>query len=567
MTSRIKNAAAARVTPDPGMVRITAFASLVSMAAFFYYMKRGDILLMGDAVAHINIARRVFDSLTPGPLQLGTVWLPLPHLLMAPFLAFEALWQNGAGGSIPSMVAYVFAVAGMLRLVRVVLESDPRTQSAAGVGSRMAAFAFGANPNLIYVQTTALTEPLYLAFAIWALVFVAEFSVRLKPETPADETALRSLWRCATCTACAELTRYDGWFLAVSIGIVVTVVAIQNGTIQHREAAGLRRATVAFLALLVIAPLLWLAYNKLVYGNALEFANGPYSAQAIEQRVGAPYPGRHTIAVAALYFLKASQLTVAVGRWGRLWLGSALLATIFALRLRSRTFSVIFVLLWSPLAFYSLSIAYGSVPLHVPMWWPFAILNQRFGLELLPLLAVSVGVLVAGAVSTGMASSMWKAVPVLAALAMIIASYVFVWRAQPLCWEEASRNWELRRGVETSVQRALGLLPPDSRYLMDLDEHVGIMERMGIPLRQVVNNENHRQWRRPSDPEGLWERALANPGKYVNYVIAFEGDLVDQHVNRNDLTLLAVIHSLDSPPVRIYETRLDTNQFGPNQSR
>ena len=33
-----------------------------------------------------------------------------------------------------------------------------------------------------------------------------------------------------------------------------------------------------------LAPLLWLVYNGAVYRNPLEFANGPYSAKAIEQR-------------------------------------------------------------------------------------------------------------------------------------------------------------------------------------------------------------------------------------------------------------------------------------------
>ena len=73
-------------------------------------------MLYGDAVAHINIARRVFDSRTPGLLQLGTVWLPLPHLLMIPFLISDDLWRSGVGGAIPSMVAYVFGVIGVFRL-------------------------------------------------------------------------------------------------------------------------------------------------------------------------------------------------------------------------------------------------------------------------------------------------------------------------------------------------------------------------------------------------------------------------------------------------------------------
>ena len=78
------------------------------------------MLLYGDAVAHINIARRVFDSRTPGLLQLGTVWLPLPHLLILPFIVSKQMWQSGSGGSIPSMAAFVFGVLGIFRLVRTV---------------------------------------------------------------------------------------------------------------------------------------------------------------------------------------------------------------------------------------------------------------------------------------------------------------------------------------------------------------------------------------------------------------------------------------------------------------
>src|SRR5579871_4916570 len=36
-------------------------AACASLISFLSYSHRGDILLFGDAVAHINIARRVFD--------------------------------------------------------------------------------------------------------------------------------------------------------------------------------------------------------------------------------------------------------------------------------------------------------------------------------------------------------------------------------------------------------------------------------------------------------------------------------------------------------------------------
>src|ERR1017187_4791123 len=113
--------------PNRSTARIAGIPALVSLFSFFYYFRHSDLLLYGDAVAHINIARRVVDSQTPGLLQLGTVWLPLPHLLMIPFIFAKTMWRSGAGGSIPSMIAYVFGVMGIFRLVRGMLEADLRT--------------------------------------------------------------------------------------------------------------------------------------------------------------------------------------------------------------------------------------------------------------------------------------------------------------------------------------------------------------------------------------------------------------------------------------------------------
>jgi len=103
---------------DREIALLAWLTTCASVLSFFFYFHRGEILLYGDAVAHINIARRVFDSRTPGLLQLGTVWLPLPHLLMIPFLLSNWMWKTGAGGSLPSMIAYVFGTVGILRLVR-----------------------------------------------------------------------------------------------------------------------------------------------------------------------------------------------------------------------------------------------------------------------------------------------------------------------------------------------------------------------------------------------------------------------------------------------------------------
>ena len=303
--------------PDRSPARVAGIAVLLSLFSFLYYFQHADLLLYGDAVAHINIARRVFDSLTPGLLQLGTVWLPLPHLLLIPFIFLDTMWQSGAGGSIPSMIAYVFGVMGIFRLVRRLLEAGPdekpTDKPVVAVGAWAAALAYAANPNLLYMQATAMTESLYLALFIWAIVYFAEF-VRALPnhalpnhdarkiaaadrrQSPPPRTPLL---RCAACLAGAELTRYDGWFLAGVLGAAVVVILL-----RHWQNSVVRRVALKFVLAIAVVPILWLAYNRIVYGNALEFANGPYSAKAIEQRVGAPNPALHNVPVAAIYFLK-----------------------------------------------------------------------------------------------------------------------------------------------------------------------------------------------------------------------------------------------------------------------
>ncbi|MGH9581231.1 MAG: hypothetical protein ACRD2R_09560, partial [Terriglobales bacterium] len=151
-------------------------AAAASLLAFVYFLRRDELLLYGDAVAHLNIARRVFDSRTPGLLQLGTVWLPLPHLLQMPFVYSDWLWRTGVGGSIVSMASFVAGTLGVLRLARGL---------GTGGAAWLAAVIFAANPNLLYLQATAMTEPLYLALWVWTLVYFFEFAAnarRLEPK-------------------------------------------------------------------------------------------------------------------------------------------------------------------------------------------------------------------------------------------------------------------------------------------------------------------------------------------------------------------------------------------------
>ncbi len=538
------------------IVRLVWLAIFVSVFSFLFYNRHGDVLLYGDAVAHINIARRVFDSKTPGLLQLGTVWLPLPHLLIMPFIVSKQMWQSGAGGSIPSMAAYVLGVLGIFRLVRALLSRDGKVEGAARLGAWAAAVVYGANPNLIYMQATAMGESLYLALFIWAVMYFAEF---VRGEA-------KALIKCGLCLAAACLTRYDGWFLAVVL--VVGVVVAGSHPRKVREDGALRfaippsrTAILKFILLVAAGPVLWLAYNAAVYRNPLEFANGPYSARAIEQKTATVNPAKGSLLAAGSYFLKAAELNVGEANWqGRLWLALALMGSLVAgFSGRGR----VALLLWAPLPFYALSVAYGSVPIFVPTWWPFSNYNLRYGLQLLPAFGVfvplGISFIVQSIAKILRIEASWRrwadSAAMFGVLALAAASYGTIWRADPICYREAAMNMRGRVALDGQLAGWIKSLPADSTLLMYLGEHVGALEQAGIPLRRVINEGNHRGWKQPIDPEGLWERALAEPAAYADYVVGFEGDRVWKAAKGQRLTELVEIHTTGQPRAVIFQGR------------
>src|SRR6202051_3480232 len=96
-----------RPAPREETFPIALAAVLLSFVALLLSFSRGYLLLYGDAVAHLGIARRILDSRNPGLIQLGGVWLPLPHLLMLPFVQKLEWWQNGLAGPSPALPASI----------------------------------------------------------------------------------------------------------------------------------------------------------------------------------------------------------------------------------------------------------------------------------------------------------------------------------------------------------------------------------------------------------------------------------------------------------------------------
>lgn len=511
-----------------------ALASVVvAFITFLVCFSRGYLLLYGDAVAHLGIARRIFDSRNPGLAQLGGVWLPLPHLLILPFIQKMEWWQNGLAGAWPSLACYILGVIGIYRLARRLM--TPQWALAA-----TAFYAF--NPNLLYLATTAMTEPLFLAELIWLTLLTMECISAIGNARHA--LVSRRLIFIALLIVAAVFTRYDGWILGAAIWCVLTWQLSRNRKVWRSVAPSF----VVFTLLAVAGPVSWLAYNQHYFHDPLDFIRGPYSASAIEKKTSPPhsrhYRGWHNPAWALLFYTRTAQVDAAVWETGFLVMAAALAGLILAIR---RKLALASTLLWLPLPFYIYSMAYGSVPIFIPQLWPHSFYNARYGMEMLPALAIFPMLALAALQSRWTHSLPLAArlLPPITLLLIAINTVTMMYRI-PLVLKEGIVNSTTRVAFEMAIAREIRSFPAGVPILMYNSEHVGAIQQAGIPLRQTLNEGDYDSWK----------AALDDPAARAAYVIAIAGDPVSRAVadHPQGLTELTVLCTTGQPCARIYQS-------------
>jgi len=308
------------------------------------------------------------------------------------------------------------------------------------------------------------------------------------------------------------------------------------------------KSLIEFLLLNALVPAFYLIYTYCVSGYALDFANGPYSVKAIALRSATrgapPYPGQNHLLTAALYFLKSAKLNMGPAFWGQALFVVALAGTALAIW-RFRRYAV-FLLLWLPLPFYALSIAYGSVPIYVPVWYPYSYYNVRYGLELLPMFAVFIALLTVLILERTGGSSV-KIVVCCVWILVVAGGYLSAYRETPITLREAQVNSRGRVPMERALANYLAELPHPASLLMYLAEHAGVPQQAGIPLRHVISEATHPDW----------EWALLDPAGHADYIVACQSDpvwtAVRQH--RAELTEMLSISAPGQSRCTIYRRR------------
>ena len=204
----------------------------VGTGAAVFYAWHELTLSHYDARAHLVVARRITDSVTPGWRQIGGVWLPLPHLLNAAPAALDLNYRTGLSGVMLSIGIFAWGLTLAARYVH------QRTASLAAALTAPALMLL--NTNVLYLQSTPMTEPMFFGFSLVAVVTVDAFL--RQPSSRCRRAAGLAL-------AGLVLIRYEGWCVAAALIAVVTLVLRDRLSEAARLIAYPATAVVLFLLL------------------------------------------------------------------------------------------------------------------------------------------------------------------------------------------------------------------------------------------------------------------------------------------------------------------------------
>ncbi len=484
-------------------------AAGIAIAAARWTFAQGYVLYYGDAESHFDIARRILDSRTPGPEQIGTGWLPLTHVLLIPFVMHGDWWKTGFGGTIPSAACLALAAIFLFAAAKRAFQSLPAAFAAMLV--------FLLNPNMLYLSSAPMTEPVFAASAAALLFATLWFR---------DSQSIWALLLAAAASNAASLTRYEGWFLIPFASLYLLIVA------KNKWLA------ILFGFLASLAPLAWLAHNRFYSGDALEFYHGQWSAMGIYQRQLAQgmarYPGDHDWPKAIEYYAAAVQLAVG---WPTLILGAV---GIFA-ALWKRAWWPVLLLLLSPV-FYVMSMHSSGTPIFVPTLYPHSWYNTRYALAALPLAAICAGALAALLPR----KFQWPAALIVAA----IPATAWAMNPQSICWKESQVNSTARR--QWTHQAAAFLAKnyqPGDGIIFPFGDMTGVLREAGIPLKESLHDGNGP----------AYSMALDRPDLFLQsrWALAFSGDRIATAVLRGQrhgphYELVATIIVKGAPVVEIY---------------
>jgi hypothetical protein len=231
---------------------ILAVSTLIQFVyALLIYQRWGQTFVAADDVTHTYIARELWFGMS----NMGGTWLPLYHILVAPFTLVPALYASGLAGVIVNAIATGLSSLLLYRII----------PNRYGV---LASLLYSGNYLTLTYSATASTEPTAILFGFWALYYMKQYLSFERREY---------FFKMAVVLSVGELTRYELWVLALALVSVFAWKEFRRG----------RKYNLAFAHLAFWGAFLWMTWDTAIFRSPVFFLQSP-GALGIQGAVATP---------------------------------------------------------------------------------------------------------------------------------------------------------------------------------------------------------------------------------------------------------------------------------------
>lgn len=484
--------------------------TLISILTFKAYYDNGLGIAYNDARSHLDIGRRVVEGLKPGFAQLGSVWLPLPHVLMLPTIWNDFMWHSGLAGAIPSMLSFI--------AIGLLIYQFLNKLGTGLLGKTIGVLIWATNTNILYLQSTAMTELLLLFTMTYASY---ELLLWVKNNNSSH------LIKCAFWIMLSTLTRYDGWFLLAWVTSIVGLVILFEGYKRSKSLKVSARNLIKlvtknftktegmlflFLTLASFGIFLWLLWNLMIFKDPFYFAFGPYSAKAQQDQIASAgeLPTKLNLFLSTKYYLFAlaynsNAFLMLYGLFGSI--------VFFISKDYSLKIKIAVSALLAPLFFNILALYLGHSVLFIQGLSGTSWFNVRYGVMLVPSIAVFTAIM--------LEKIKGLRVPLVGIILMLV---FFQFYSKDVVTIDDARVGSSQKNVsEVSGWLAKNAGPKKGFVLISAASHDAIIFSSGMPMKRFIH-----------EGTGLyWKSATALPDRWARWIIMRTYD-------DNDLTWKAV---------------------------
>lgn len=462
---------------------LITFLSIISALSFVIYYLNGLGVAYNDARSHLDIGRRVVEGLKPGLAQLGSVWLPLPHILISLTVWNDFMWHSGLSGSLISMIGFV---------ATAVLISKYLENLGVGIFGRLVGvLVFVFNINILYLQSTAMTESLLLA-----TMTAAAFELLLWHKSE----KLLNLIKAAFWIMLSTLVRYDGWFLFLFASLLIGLhifrkskkINFKNILNNYQKVEG---HLVLFATLAGFGIFLWFLWNLLIFKDPLYFAYGPYSAHTqqkmLEEANNLATKGNLPLSIKIYLYALLYNSGAFIGLLGLLttfvlWFDKKIKPSI-----RIATFILIVPLIFNIVALYLGHSVLFIQGISGNTWF-----NVRYGVMMLPSIAIFLGYLV-----YKLSSLRWTI------LGLLIFVTFFSFTSQDaVTIDDATVGASQKNVSEVSSYLSKYAKDKEGFVLISAASHDAIIFSSGLPMKKFIHEGTGRYWEEATTRPSHWAR-------------------------------------------------------------